>query len=401
MRRSIDRNRQEAGRWYCDEVMGIFSRRKPEQRERDIPFVYPSYGFFNPLQGPVTVNVQTTLGIPAAYRCVQLISDSIASLPLKAYRHNVEVEPTPAILYQPDRTMTRHEMIASTLLSMIVHGNAFWLLGDRDALGYPRQAVLLATDAVNVRANGPTLTYHVGGQIYTDEDILHFRGLQQAGSPMGMSVLEHHRRTIGISIAGEDCASEVYNAGGLPVGVLEADEAMSKDEAEQVKAQFIANNGGRNRGPAILANGLKYKPLSFNPKDLELIDARQYSAQQICTIFGVPAFLAGVAAPNSMTYSNVNQDSIHFARYTLRPWISRMEASLSTLLPRGQEARFTMDALLRADTITRYQGYEIAIRAGFLTPAEVRDLEDFALEDDSSNNGNDDNLETEVTDVSL
>lgn len=360
--------------------MGIFSRRRVEERQRDIPFVYPSYGFFNPLQGPVTVNTLTSLGIPAVYRCVQLIADSVGSLPLKAYRDNMEVEPTPAILSQPDRTMTRHEMIASTLMSMLINGNAFWLLGDRDALGYPRQAVLLATDAVDVRANGATISYRVGGQEYTGEDILHFRGLSMPGSVMGMSVLEHHRRTLGISIAGEDCASEVYNAGGLPVGVLEADQEMSKAEAEQVKNQFIAANGGRNRTPAILAGGLKYKPLSFNPKDLELIEARQYSAQQICTVFGVPAFLAGVAAPNSMTYSNVNQDSIHFARYTLRPWISRMEASLSTLLPRGQDARFTMDALLRADTITRYQGYEIAIRSGFLTPAEVRDLEDFALE---------------------
>ena len=307
--------------------MALFSRRKPEQRERDIPFVYPSYGFFNPLQGPVTVNTQSSLGIPALYRCVQIISDSIASLPLKAYRHNHEIEPTPAILAQPDRTMTRHEMMSSTILSLLMHGNAFWLLGDRDALGYPRQAVLLATDAVHVQANGALLTYRVGGQTYTDEDILHFRGLQLAGSPMGMSVLEHHRRTLGISIAGEDCASEVYNAGGLPVGVLEADVEMSKAEAEQIKNQFIAANGGRNRTPAILAGGLKYKPLSFNPKDLELIDARQYSAQQVCTIFGVPAFLAGVAAPNSMTYSNVNQDSVHFARYTLRPWISRIEAS--------------------------------------------------------------------------
>ena len=392
MLRNTGQKHQRADRWYSENIMGIFSRKKPVERERDIPFVYPSYGFYNPLQGPVTVNTLTTLGIPAAYRCVQLISDSIASLPLKAYRHNTEIEPTPAILAQPDRTMTRHEMIASTLLSMLIHGNAFWLLGDRDALGYPRQAVLLATDAVTVQPIGAEVFYKVAGQTYTSEDILHFRGLSTAGSPVGMSVIEHHRRTLGISIAGEDCASEVYNAGGLPVGVLEADQEMSKAEAEQVKNQFIAANGGRNRTPAILAGGLKFKPLSFNPKDLELIDARQYSAQQICTIFGVPAFLAGVASPQSMTYSNVNQDSIHFARYTLRPWISRMEASLSTLLPRGQEARFTMDALLRADTITRYQGYEIAIRAGFLTPAEVRDLEDFALEEEDS---------MEVTDVQL
>ena len=82
------------------------------------------------------------------------------------------------------------------------------------------------------------------------------------------------------------------------------------------------------------------------------------------------------ASGNSLTYSNVTQDSIQFVRYTLRPWLSRVEQAVSTLLPRGQEARFVLDDLLRADTGERFNAYKTAIDAGFMTVDEVRTLED-------------------------
>lgn len=360
--------------------MGLFSRRQPEQRAAEFPFVLPTGNYLQPTQGPLNVSAQTGLGIPAMWRCVQLIADSIASLPLVAFRNGNTIQPTPAILSQPDRTMTRVDMLASTVASLLIDGNAYWLLGDRDELGYPRQAVLLATDAVHIKTaeNGAVVNYHVAGQTYSPEEVLHIRGLTMPGMVQGMSVIQHHRRTLGLSIAGEECAANVYDAGGLPVGVLEVDADITRDEADALKAGWTEKNGGRNRTPAVLANGVRYKPLSFTPADLELIDARRYSAGQICTLFGVPPHMVGVAGAsgNSLTYSNVNQDSIHFTRYTLRPWLSRVEQALSTLLPRGQNARFIVDDLLRADTLERYQAYQVGLAAGFLTVDEIRKMED-------------------------
>jgi HK97 family phage portal protein len=358
--------------------MGIFSRRKPEQRASEFPFVLPTANYLQPVQGPLHISSATALTIPALYRCTNLIADSIGALPLVSYRQGDRVRPQPSILEQPDRTMTRMDMIASTVMSLCIDGNAYWLLGDRDELGYPRQAVLLAPDAVFIETtqNGATVAYRVAGQTYEPEDILHIRGLTFPGSVKGMSVIEHHRRTLGLSIAGEDCASELYNAGGLPVGVLEVDADITREEADALKAGWIANNGGRNRTPAVLANGIAYKTLSFSAHDLELIDARRYSAQQVCTLFGVPPHMVGVETGASMTYSNVQQDSVQFVRFTLRPWLSRIEQALSTLLPRGQTARFILDDLLRADTASRYAAYEVGLRAGFLTVDEVRLFED-------------------------
>jgi HK97 family phage portal protein len=371
--------------------MALF-KRKQETRATEMPFVLPNTTFLQPLQGPVNVTPSTGLSVPALYRCVNLISDSIASLPLVAYRQGNRVSPQPAILAMPDRTMTRMDMIASTVMSLLIDGNAYWLLGDRDELGYPRQAVLLAPDAVQIKtsSNGAVINYHVSGQTYEPDEILHIRGLAYPGSVRGLSVIEHHRRTLGLAIAGEETASELYNAGGLPVGVLEVDADITKDEADALKQGWIASNGGRNRVPAVLGSGIQYRPLSFSATDLEMLASRRYSAQQVCTVFGVPPHMVGVAMDGTaMTYSNVTQDSIQFVRYTLRPWLSRVEQALSTLLPRGQNARFILDDMLRADTATRYAAYETGIRAGFLTAEEVRSMEDLtdARPTENTNNG--------------
>jgi len=359
--------------------MGLFNRQKTEKRAAEFPFVLPTANYMQPLQGALNISYDTALTVPALYRCANLISDSIGALPIASFRNGDRVQPQPAILEQPDRTQTRIDMIASTVMSLLIDGNAYWLLGDRDELGYPRQAVLLAPDAVIIQTaeNGATIAYRGAGQTYQPEDILHIKGLTFPGSVKGMSIIDHHRRTLGIGIAGEQCAAELYNAGGLPVGVLEVDADITREEADALKAGWIGNNGGRNRTPAVLANGIAYKPLSFSAHDLELIDGRKYSAQQICTLFGVPPHMVAVSMDGTnMTYSNVTQDSIQFVRFTLRPWLSRIEQALSTLLPRGQTARFILDDLLRADTASRYAAYEVGLRAGFLTVDEVRRFED-------------------------
>jgi HK97 family phage portal protein len=89
----------------------------------------------------------------------------------------------------------------------------------------------------------------------------------------------------------------------------------------------------------------------------------------------VPAHLVQVETTTSNTYSSVTQDSQAFVRFTLRPWIVRLEEGLSELLPRGQRAVFNLDSLLRASTLDRYNAHKVALDAGFMTVSEVRELE--------------------------
>ena len=127
---------------------------------------------------------------------------------------------------------------------------------------------------------------------------------------------------------------------------------------------------------------MSYQTLSFSASDLELVESRRFSAQQICTIFGVPSWIVGVGSTDSRTYSNVQDDNRSFVSWTLRPWLTRVEQSLSTLLPRGQEAKFNLDALLRADTLARYSAHSAGLAGGWLSVAEIRALEDLDVEED-------------------
>lgn len=347
------------------------------RQEHRFDATVPGYGpIRQPLTGPVHVNDATTLSVTAAFRCVQLISDSIGRLPLQAFRDGEQLDPTPPLLKRPETLPTRMETIAAAVTSLLIHGNAYALVADRDYLGHPTSIVLLSPHAVTVRQlPDGSVMYQIAGNTYDPDDVLHIRGTSLPGALTGMGVLETQRQTIGQSIAAESYASELWTTGAVPDGVLHAQQDMTPDEARELQDAFVARHGGRQRRPPVLV-GVEYKPTSFSNVDLEMLESRKWNAVAVCQMFGVPPFLAGVPSGESKTYQNVQQDKQAFVDFTLAPWLGRIEEALTTMLPRGQRARFNLDAMLRADTLARYQAHKIGIDAGFLSVDEARDLEE-------------------------
>ena len=330
------------------------------------------------LTGGLSITEGTTLSIPAAYRCVQLISDSIGSLPFGAFRDDQRLDPTPAILRQPDPNQTRVETLASAVSSLVIRGNAYFLLGNPDRFNFYQTAILLSPDAVTVQMDQTgTISYQINGRTYDTSEILHIRGgVVTPGSITGAGPLQLQRRTLGLSLAGDESASEMHVNGSIPSGVINSPSELSQDEATELKNAFLKAHAGRQKSPAVLSGGLSYQPLSFSPDDLQLLESRRFSAEQICTIFGVPAHMVGVPISSSKTYSNVQQDARNFILFTLRGYMSRIEQAFSGLLPRGQVALFDTDDFQRADRRERYEAHKIALEAGWLTVDEIRRLED-------------------------
>ena len=353
-------------------LRSLFSRTE----NRSQGFVLPGRDLFpQPVTGPLSVTEITALTIPALYRCVQLVADSGSSLDLDAFRGPVKLKKTPSILEQPDPAEDRMATIGAMLTSLLIHGNTFIMVTTRDSLGFAESLVVLAPDAVNVNVVDGITRYKVGNVEVDSGDIAHARGLTLPGHVLGVSPLALQRRTLGLAIAGEEMASEFYVSGSVPTGVLQSDQEYSKDEAEALKNAWVSSHGGRNRSPAVLSGGVTYQSLGFSSSDLQLLESRGYSAQQICTLYGVPGFLVGVETGSSKTYSSVAQDSALFHRYTLKPYLSRLEGLFTSLLPRGQVARFDLDGLLRASTTERYAAHEVALRAGFMSVDEIRERE--------------------------
>jgi phage portal protein BeeE len=217
------------------------------------------------ITGPISVTRDTLLSNVVANRCVALISDQIGAMPMHVERNGERV-PTPTLLRipEPDRTYT--DFMSSLVVSMLVNGNAYILLGQRDSLGFPQAMVLLDPQAIQVTVQNGIPRYRTSRGEIPIEDVLHIRNFTLPGHVVGLGPLDYNRQMIAQSIAGDQYASGMFTTGALPDGVLMSDNELTSDQAVELKQAWIAGNGGRQRGPAVLSGGVKYQPLEFSSK---------------------------------------------------------------------------------------------------------------------------------------
>lgn len=354
--------------------MALFSRKSRLQTRDPDPFPPWNPPIWNQNLAGVAVTDDTSLGVVTVWRCVDLISSTIGSLSIHAYRDGDRIE-TPAILMQPNPTEQRIDTFSALITSALLRGNGYALLGDFDRFNHPRQMVVVDPDQVRVDVSAETgaVTYRIGDIRYSRFEVLHVRGFVRPGHVVGQGVLDSQKHSLGLAIAEHEYTERIFSEGSIPSGVITTDAELSPDAADELKKAWVRSHGGRDRTPAVLSGGLAYKAIQLSNSDLELLEARKWSASQIAALFGVPAHLAGAPSPgDSLHYSTVAEDSRAFVRYCLRAWTHRLEAALSSVLPRGQSASFATAEFLQPDILTRYQAAQIAIAAGFKTVDEVR-----------------------------
>jgi len=330
----------------------------------------------------VIVDERSTMSIPGVWRGVTLISDAIGQLPLHAYRKNGQyVNPQPLLLERPVPTETRMETLSAMVSALLVHGNYIAILGAPGANGYPDQFYPVNPARVSVIRRDGEIYYkiydHEHNPVeYRSDEILHIKGFSQPGDLVGYGILAAQRQSLGGAIAVQTYAQRYFNGGAVPNVVIEStDPDLSQEKAEQLKFQWMQHYGGINHAPPVLNETTKIKEISHNARDSQLIEARTFSLTEIANILGLPGYYLG--APNSSrTYSNVSEENLQLVRWSLMPWIARIEQKLTDYLPRGQYVKFNLDALLRPDTKSRYEAHKIALESGFLTVDEVREIED-------------------------
>lgn len=325
------------------------------------------------------------MAIPGAWRAATLLSDLLGAVPWHAFRvRDGRLEPvaTPPLLEQPNPPDTRMTTFASWALDLIWHGNAIGVVATRNAAGWPTSAVAVPASQVGVRRiTQPgqswlpvgAIEYRIGALTFGAGDVIHIKGPAEPGALRGMGVLETHVSTL-VLAREQQRQAESISRHGVPTGLLKsANPDLTAAEARELKRGWLAAQ--RERTVAVLNSSTEFQPLSWNPEELQLVEARKYSLHELALIFGVPLSFLGVEQ-GSRTYTNQEQEGLNLLKFSLGGHLARFEQALSAHLPRGTIARANLDFLLRADTLTRYQAHEIALRAGFLTVDEVRDLED-------------------------
>lgn len=360
------------------------ARRPVETRAIEWPFDVgpPAYGS--------GVTVATALQLAPVWAAVRLISDSVASLPLQAYRNTGDGERVkirmPVLLRQPAARGTLYDWLFAMTAGVASEGNTFGYVVSRDVYGYARGIEWLERPRVYVddgsrrQSGNPQpyrLQYFYDGVQLNPEDVVHVRGFVLPGCALGLSPIGYFATMIGAGVAAERYGADWFENGGIPPGTFKnSRQTVNPAQADEITGRLV--NKIRSRKPLVYGADWDYQPLSIPPREIAFIESMQLTATQIAAIYGIPPERIGGSRGDSMTYTTQEQDEIHFVSSSLRPWLIRLEQALSALLPDGVYVRFNVDAMLRTDALTRRQIYKIDREIGLRPVNELRALEELA-----------------------
>ena len=325
------------------------------------------------------VNEMSALGISTVFSAISLIADSIALLPIKTLRYDGQktiFTDKPKFLEKPNvgLDLSMFSLMHQIITSLAMHGNSFVLV-DKDRQGRPIQLTPVHPEKVKVEMINGQKVYMLQtskgnyDRKITSNNMLHFTWYSYPGQLIGVSPLRTNSNTYGLALAMERHIAQFYGQGGTPSSVLETDRDLTAEQANILKETWLGNHN-RNRKPAVLTGGLKWKAIS-DAAGNELIAARDQIVHEIARVFRIPAHLL-LSKDGSNVYSNLESNGLAFIRHTLLPWIRRIEDGFSTLLPGKQFVRLDTDEYARGDQLSRVRSFQVAVSSGIMTPNEAR-----------------------------
>lgn len=341
------------------------------------------------------VSKRSAMQVTAVFRCVSILANTVASLPLVVYRRTADgKEPWPAhpaykLLHDtPNDRMTSMTFRELLMVSLLLDGNGYapirWA-----GNGYPTEIVISLPERTEVfLTESGRLAYRItdesGGQsVVTASNMIHVPGIGFDGLK-GMSVISAvARQSVGLALAMDGSLSRLHANGARPSGAVEAEAALSADAFKRLKAQFDAlYSGVANAGKTVfLDKGMKFNPIQINPVDAQTLESRRFQVTDIARIFGVPPHMIGETDKATSWGTGIEQMTIGFVQYSLRPWLVRIEQELNRkLFGREFFCEFNLDGLLRGDSKTRAEFYASGIQNGWIKPNEARKLENLPPE---------------------
>lgn len=324
------------------------------------------------------------------YACVRVLSDAVASLPLITYRERSDggreraMDTPPAqLLTSPSPLLTPKDLWGMVTAHLNCWGNAYIAKLRVGSNGPVKRLWPIQPGYVRVEvADGEPVFIvqpHDGmqGGTFSRLDILHIKGLTTDGYT-GTSPIGQAREAVGIGIAMEEYAARWFANSAFPAGVIQMPGALSADAAKRLKVDWeMFHRGQKNSSRvAVLEGGATFSAQTMPPADAQFVEQRHLSATMIARIFRVPPWMIAADANSRLTYSNVEQQMLQFATYSVRPWLVTIEQALladEDIYPVGDGLypEFLMDSLLRADTATRNAAYTEGF-GRWLTRNEIR-----------------------------
>lgn len=312
------------------------------------------------------------IGLDAVYRAIAYLQTLAGQLTIDVTRANRQI--ASPLIARPDPWLTQRQWITQTVAALALTGNAYWQItrDSSDAIVALRN---IDPGRVSVTVDSAQVThYSVDGNEVNARDIAHLRYMVMPGRALGLGPIQAARRGLAGMAHVQRYADQLFTRGGTPSGVLSTNQPLTREAADAAAAEWMEKQTAGKT--AVLGQGLSYQSIGIKPSDLQWLDSQKWGVLRVARIFGIPPTkLAAAIDGASMTYNNIETATLDMLRDTLMGYLAPIEDMLTWLLPRGQYARFNLDAVLRPDTKTRYEAHSIGIAAGFLTIDEVRSIE--------------------------
>ncbi|MAN55625.1 MAG: phage portal protein [Paracoccus sp.] len=333
-----------------------------------------------PVASGVNVSAATAMRVPAVRRAVSLISESVATLPFKVYRHEdreaAKDHPAFALVHDHANDWTSAEAFRETLTAdALLRGHGFAQIA-RNAEGRPVFMLRMDPGAVSIEHDDfgePSYRIRLkdgGEHVLPFGDVLHIQPLG------GVSPITLAREAIGLAIAAEAHMSGFFANGGRPSGVIQHPGKLDAEAQKKIAASWFQTHGGKQAGStALLDEGMTFQEIAMKLADAEFSEVRREQIREIARAFGVPP--ASLFEMSRATWSNYEQAQREFLTGTLRPWIARWQAAYSRCLLTTEE-RGTLyvegnpDDMLSVDHAARATAFSQYRSMGVLTGNEVR-----------------------------
>lgn len=367
--------------------------------KRSVPnWVYrqPMPHVIYPVESGAVVNEDTAVSWSAIWRGLQLVGSAVGSMPFTIQEEdengNVKVLKNHPLFrminMEPHPYYSTFDFLQSVVFQLLLRGNAVIVITQPRELGSnrPRSLRLIEwDDVVDVREmiEEGVIYYTIKGYDFplSHDRVIHIKGLSKNGI-CGIDALKWNRESFGLALSTKQSAAAYYRNGTHSDGFLSSDQQLKPETINQIR------DGWRDRNRAgetpVLTGGMKWNSMTVQPKDLQLLEARQFNVYEAARILGISPHL--LFAMDRANFSNVETLSLEFAKYTLRFIVEKIEQEFNRKIFRLSEqgrikVNLNMDAFLRGDTEARTRYLEGLIDRGVLSIDEARKIEGFnALE---------------------
>ena len=344
----------------------------------------------SPSRTGVDVNNYSAMHLTAFYACIRIISETIASLPLKVYRKNAqggkEEAPNHA-LYSVLHDKPNEEMTAMTFREMLqahvlTWGNGYAYILRDNANRVKGLYPLLPNKTWSERRKGTNeIIYWTSlpdGQFrwMPKRDVFHLHGLGFDGMT-GYSPVHMAREAIGLGLAAEEFGARFYGQGTHLGGFVSYPESLSDEAYQRLKESMNDQYQGLGKSHLLLLleEGGSFERMGIPPNEAQFLETRKYQVQEIARIFRVPVHMLGDL--ERATHTNIEHQALEFVTQTLRPWLVRWEQEIKFKLVADKNyfAEHVAEGLLRGDIQARYNAYAVGRQNGWLNADEIRELE--------------------------